>query len=68
MNENKIKDDIYSYVSKLNLSDEELKVVDSYVKELLKYLVPLAETQEKILKDDKEFKTFKQKILQHLGD
>ena len=65
---NKIKDEIYSYVLKLNLTDEELKVVDNYVKELLEYLKPLVEGQDNILKNDKEFKLFKEKILEHLGD
>lgn len=64
----KIKDEIYEFVSKLDLTEEEMQYIDIYVKDLLEYLTPLLASQENVLNNDKDFTVFKEKILKQLGE
>lgn len=64
----KIKDEIYEFVSKLDLTEEEMQHIDIYVKDLLEYLTPLLVSQENVLNNDKDFAVFKEKILKQLGE
>ena len=68
MSVQEIKDEIYQYVSKLDLSKEEIGHIDNYVNELIMYLTPLIESQEKVLNDDKQFDLFKKDLLKKLGE
>ena len=64
----KLKDEIYEYVSKIDLSEEELAQIDIYVNELVTNLLPLLESQKKVIEDKKAFSQFKEMLLKHLGD
>tara|TARA_R110002126_G_scaffold27_3_gene298 strand:- start:1271 stop:1477 length:207 start_codon:yes stop_codon:yes gene_type:complete len=68
MNTQNIKDEIYNYVLKLDLNKEELAHIDNYVKELLLYLTPLIESQEKVLADEEQFQAFKKELFKKIGD
>lgn len=67
MNKQKIKDEIYAYIFKLDLSEEEMIHIDIYVKELIEYLMPILSCQEKILKDDEQFDIFKKNMIKKMG-
>lgn len=68
MNTQNIKDEIYNYVLKLDLNKEELEHIDNYVKEILLYLTPLIESQEKVLADEEQFQAFKKELFKKIGD
>ena len=63
-----LKEEIYNYVSKFNLSDDELKEIDTYVVRLLNDLEILLNTQDKILSDKSKVDQFKNLILEVIGD
>tara|TARA_A100001515_G_scaffold130031_1_gene117050 strand:+ start:295 stop:510 length:216 start_codon:yes stop_codon:yes gene_type:complete len=64
-----IKNEIFEYVNTQELSVEELKLVDNYVKELLEYLDPIIRIQEKVMHNEKDFKAFKKSVLKEIfGD
>ena len=66
MNTQNIKDEIYNYVLKLDLNKEELNHIDNYVKELLSYLEPLIESQQKVLVNEKQFQEFKKELFKKI--
>ena len=60
--------EIYKYVDNLNLSDEEIKQIDIYVSNLVKYLEPVLGAQERIVNDDELFNKFKKLVKEQLGE
>ena len=62
-----IKEEIYNYVKSQNLSDEEMKEIDSYIKELIDHIDPLFKISN-ILKDKNEARKLADMILKDLGD
>lgn len=66
--EQQIKDEIYKYVQTLDLSEEELSQIDTYVNNILLYLKPILAAQNDIVSKDDMFKSFKQLIDQDLGE
>jgi len=62
-----IKEEIYNYVKSQNLSDEEIKAMDTYIKELIEYIEPLLKINN-ILKDKSQAKKIVNMILEDLGD
>lgn len=62
-----IKEEIHNYVKSQNLSDEEMKEIDSYIKELIDYIDPLFKISN-ILKDKNEARKLAGMILKDLGD
>ena len=60
--------EIYKYVDDLNLSDEEIKQIDIYVSNLVKYLEPVLSAQERIVNDDELFNKFKKLVKEQLGE
>ena len=63
-----LKDEIYKYVNNLDLSDEELKHIDTYVNKLLVYLEPILEIQNNVVSNDKLFNDFKKMVKEQLGE
>ena len=64
-----IKKEIFDYVSTQQLSKEELSLIDTYVKQLLEYLGPMLEIQEKVLNNEEKFSDFKSSVLKEIfGD
>ena len=66
--EQQIKDEIYKYVQTLDLNEEELSQIDTYVNNILLYLKPILSAQNDIVSKDDMFKSFKQLIDQDLGE
>ena len=52
----------------MKLNKEELEHIDNYVKEILLYLTPLIESQEKVLADEEQFQAFKKELFKKIGD
>lgn len=59
----KIKKEVYDYVLSLNLSQDELKVVDTYIAEMITSFSPVLDAQKIILEDKKKRDNFKKLIL-----
>ena len=49
-----IKKEVYSYVLGLNLSQDELKVIDTYITEMITSFSPVLDAQKIILEDKKK--------------
>jgi hypothetical protein len=64
----KIREEIYKYVNTLDMSSEEISVIDTYITDMLDMLTPIIDMQEDILSDDKKINDLKQLILANLGD
>jgi len=64
----KIREEIYKYVKTLDMSSEEISVIDTYITDMLDMLTPIIDMQEDILSDDKKINDLKQLILANLGD
>lgn len=62
-----IKDEIYSYIGKLELTPQELDHIDTYVKDLLVFLEPIINTQEDVVSQQESFTQLKKMILENLG-
>ena len=64
----KIREEIYKYVNSLDMSSEEMSIIDTYITDMLDMLTPIIDMQENILSDDKKINDLKQLILANLGD
>tara|TARA_B100001093_G_scaffold477191_1_gene504235 strand:- start:16261 stop:16473 length:213 start_codon:yes stop_codon:yes gene_type:complete len=62
-----IKDEIYSYITQLELTPQELDHIDTYVKDLLVFLEPIINTQEAVVSQQESFTQLKKMILDNLG-
>jgi|TARA_B100000035_G_scaffold169718_1_gene144770 hypothetical protein len=62
-----IKEEINNYIKSQNLTDEETRVMDTYVKELIEYIDPLLKVSD-ILKDKSQARKIVNMILEDLGD
>ena len=62
-----IKDEIYKYVSQIELTQEELSHIDTYVNEMLNFLEPLIVAQENVSNKKESFDEIKKMILKSLG-
>ncbi len=62
----KLKQDIYDYVIKHNLTDEEIKHIDNYVAMILERMEKIHKAQENILNDSKEMERFKNLLLEKI--
>lgn len=62
-----IKEEIYNYIKSQNLTDEEIKVMDTYIKELIEHIDPLLRIGD-TLKDKDKAKKIADMILKDLGD
>lgn len=60
--------EIYKYVDSLNLTDEEIKHVDNYVKNLIEYLKPVLIAQKNVVGNDDLFNEFKKLVKEQLGE
>ena len=58
-----IKDEIYSYITQLELTPQELDHIDTYVKDLLVFLEPIINTQEAVVSQQESFTQLKKMIL-----
>ena len=63
-----LKKEIYEYVSKFNLSEEEVKMVDTYVLRLIEDLSVFFSAQADVLEDSDKLQQFKKLILENMGD
>ena len=61
-------DEIYKYVKSLELSDEELKHIDTYVNNLMQYLEPILVVQDNVVANDELFNEFKKLVKEQLGE
>ena len=66
--EEQIKKEVYSYVFGLNLSQDELKVVDTYIAEMITSFSPVLDAQKIILEDKKKRDNFKKLILDSIKE
>ena len=66
-NEQQLKDEIYRYVSQIELTKEELQHVDTYVCELINLLKPVLAAQDAAVNDQDSFNEIKKMILKNLG-
>ena len=62
-----IKEEINNHIKSQNLTDEETRVMDTYVKELIEYIDPLLKVSD-ILKDKSQARKIVNMILEDLGD
>jgi len=63
-----IKDEIYKYVQTLDLTEEEIGEIDTYVNSMLEYLEPIFISQDNIVENDELFQTFKKLVNEQLGE
>ena len=61
-------DEIYKYVNSLDLPDEELKHIDTYVNNLIQYLEPILLMQDNVVSNDELFNEFKKLVKEQLGE
>jgi hypothetical protein len=61
-------DEIYKYVKSLELSDEELEHIDTYVNNLIQYLEPILVVQDNVVANDELFNEFKKLVKEQLGE
>lgn len=62
-----IKDEIYRYIAQIELSQQELEHIDTYVNELLNFLAPVIIAQETVASKKESFNEIKKMILENLG-
>ena len=62
-----LKKEIHEYITNQNLSSEEIKIIDNYVKEIIDYLEPIIALNES-LSDKKQAQEFTRLVLKDLGD
>jgi uncharacterized protein YacL len=65
--EEKIKKEIYDYILKFNLSEDELKEVDTYVLKLLSDFQAIMVTHSNVLNDKESVTKLKNMILESIG-
>lgn len=63
-----IKKEVYDYVLGLNLSQDELKVIDTYIAEMITSFSPVLNAQKIILEDKKKRDNFKKLILDSIKE
>lgn len=63
-----IKKEVYDYVLSLNLSQDELKVIDTYISEMITSFSPVLDAQKIILEDKKKRDNFKKLILDSIKE
>ena len=66
--EDAIKKEIYDYVLKYNLTESELKEIDTYVLSLLNGFKTILEAQKICLDDKEKLHRFKKNILENIGE
>ena len=66
--EDAIKKEVYDYVLKYNLTESELKEIDTYVLSLLDGLKTILESQKICLDDKEKLHRFKKIILENIGE
>ncbi len=66
--EDEIKKEIYDYVLKYNLTESELKEIDTYVLSLLNSFKTILEAQKICLDDKEKLHRFKKIILENIGE
>jgi len=66
--EQKIKKEMYEYVSKFELDSEEMKIIDTYVLEMLNNLKPIFESHSEIISNDEKINKIKELILNKIGE
>lgn len=65
--EQKIKEEMYNYVRKFDLTESEIKEIDTYVLQLLKSFSGIIKTHENIISDEEKVSMFKTAILNSIG-
>jgi len=63
-----IKKEVYDYVLGLNLSQDELKVIDTYITEMITSFSPVLDAQKNILENKKKRDNFKKLILDSIKE
>ena len=63
-----IKKEVYDYVLGLNLSQDELKVIDTYISEMITSFSLVLDAQKIILEDKKKRDNFKKLILDSIKE
>lgn len=63
-----IKKEVYDYVLSLNLSQDELKIIDTYISEMITSFSPVLDAQKIILEDKKKRDSFKKLILDSIKE
>jgi hypothetical protein len=66
--ETEIKSEIYKYVNTLDLSEEEIKVIDDYVILLIENFQSLIAAQKRVFDDEKQLEILKKLIIESLGE
>ena len=57
-----IKEEIYNYIKSQNLTDEEIKVMDTYIKELIEYIDPFLKLSDALKDKNKALDNYKRAI------
>ena len=65
--EQKIKEEIYSYILKFDLDESELKQLDTYVLQLLENFSGIIKTHDNIITDKEKINMLKTAILENIG-
>ena len=63
-----IKKEIYNYVFKQDLNEDEIKEIDTYVISLLEMLTPVLEVHKLVLENKDSREKFKKLILDNIGE
>lgn len=63
----KIKEEIYKYILKFDLSESELKELDTYVLQLLENFGGIIKTHDNIICDKEKINMLKTAILENIG-
>tara|TARA_B100000900_G_C20455684_1_gene665060 strand:- start:55 stop:264 length:210 start_codon:yes stop_codon:yes gene_type:complete len=65
--EQKIKEEIYSYILKFDLEESEIKQLDTYVLQLLENFSGIIKTHDNIITDKEKINMLKTAILENIG-
>ena len=66
--EEQVKEEIYKYVSKFNLSKDEVEVIDTYVLEMLENFRFIFSSHEQIINNKENVEKLKKIILENIGE
>jgi predicted house-cleaning noncanonical NTP pyrophosphatase (MazG superfamily) len=66
--EEKIKEEIYEYISKFNLNKEELGEIDTYVLNIIENFKFVLSAQENVFKNKENVEQLKKLILESIGE
>jgi len=61
-----LKQELYGYLASQKLTEDEIKVVDIYIENLLKTFDKVLEAQEKVLNNSEELEKFKNLVLENM--